>query len=406
MSAFQVYYERVHLGLGALPPLPHPATLPPAWLEASAWFRRYPEVAPPAADLPKPRQPRVSHAPLRSLKRDILAQLADYQVYAERLRRWDPESYKLFRRIGMYVPPIGMEASPQTLEPAIVRTLPGFGAIAIGLAHENEHKDSIPARFMYFRKLSRPGSDIERRGGGVVYRCHVYWDDAKDQKLVKARGYGVGLDFAVHVAPDGTLHALRMLQSAPQTIRHKRGAGKARKGANHSTVVHQRWMLPEVENARTKNAADAVLFNFNLMMNFWAQAAQASIIRVTATKSGLVMPFVVDVLQTPQFFNDREPVIIDGKKRRIFHIVRTHTRMTKRGPLHIKTHFAGLRQFKWNGYDIAITVPGREHKDLAEMDIGSYEDGTDEEISTGKFIEQNEFAEIIADAIGAPAVPA
>ena len=219
--------------------------------------------------------------------------------------------------------------------------------------------------------------------------------------LLGAIGYGVGADYAVHVAPDGRLTALRMLQSTPQTIRHKHGAWRG----YTSTVVHRRWALPDIDCAEDKKAAWVITL-FCLTMNFWAQAAQQSMIRVTATKGALVMPFVVDILQTPGFFADREPVIIDGKKRRIFHIVRTHVRMTKRGPLHIKAHFAGLRRFNWNGYDIAITVPGREHKDLTEMDIGCLEDGTDDEMAGGGYIEQVELGEIVADAIGAPRVAA
>ena len=407
MSAFQAFYERVHLGF-ELPPLPHlrpPATLPPAWIDDDAWFRLYPEVAPPAPLPPQrlvPAKVATDQAvSLRSLKRDILAQLADYQVYAERLRRWDPESYKLFRRIGMYMPPEGMQADGYTLEPAVLRSLPGFGAVALGLNWEPEDKDRLPSRMVYFRKLDRPGCDVEQRGGGVIYRCHTYWDDAKDAKLNKLRGYGVGMDYAVHVAPDGTMAALRMRQSAPQTIHHKRGTWRG----YQSKVVHQRWALPDVHCAADKKA-DWIIRVFCLTMNFWLQSAQQSMIRVTASKGGLVMPFVVDILQTPQFFADREPVMIDGKKRRIFHIVRAHIRHTKHGDLPIRTHFAGLRQFTWAGYDIAISVPGRDHRDIAEMDVGCVENGTDEELASGAFMEQAEFADIVADTIGAPKVMA
>jgi hypothetical protein len=407
MSAFQTFYERLHLG-PELPPLPHirpNATLPPAFAD-DAWFRLYPEVAPRAAEPPpKPARALVPKpertTSLRSLKADVLEQLGRYQVYAERLRKWDPESYRMFRRIGMYVLPDGMEAERGKLEPAVLRNLPGFGAISMDLRRDRAD-DQIPARFIYFRKLDKPGHDIERRGAGATYRCHVYWDDTEDKVLNQHRGYGVGQDYAVHVAPDGTVHALRMLQSKTQTIRHKHG----RYRGHQSTVVHQRWDLPDLDPVKGLARADSIVMSFCLTMNFWAQSAQSSMIRVTATKGGLVMPFVVDVLQTPGFFSDREPVIIDGKKRRIFHIVRAHVRHTKRGAVPIRTHFAGLRRFTWNGYDIAITVPGRDHRDLAEMNVGALEDVAPELEAAGGFIEQSAFAEIVADAIGAPQVAA
>jgi hypothetical protein len=413
MSAFQAYYDWLH-SAPALPPPPLPhararPTLPPAFAD-DAWFRFYPEVAPRAEEVPEPgpapvppARPKPARAPgLRSLKQDVLEQLGEYQVYAARLKRWDPESYKMFRRIGMYIPPPDMMADRAELEPAVLRNLPGFGAVAIGLAMEPDlASDRMPTRFAYFRKLDRPGHDIERRGGGVIYRCHVYFDDAKDQRLNRLRGYGVGLDYAVEVTPDGRINALRMLQSKKQTIHHKRGRWRGQ----HSQVTHQTWTLPDFDRPR-ETMADWIALSFCLTMNFWAQSAQQSIIRVTATKGAVVMPFVVDVLQTPGFFADREPVTIDGKKRRIFHIVRAHVRHTKHGDLPIKTHFAGLRQFKWNGYDIAITVPGRDHRDIAEMTIGALEDPTGEEDASGGFMEQTEFTEIVADAIGAPQVAA
>jgi hypothetical protein len=63
MSAFQARYEALHLD-PAHPALGRPGAhlLPPDWIERSPWFRRYPEVAPPATppvlpDEPLPPQP-------------------------------------------------------------------------------------------------------------------------------------------------------------------------------------------------------------------------------------------------------------------------------------------------------------------------------------------------------------
>jgi hypothetical protein len=357
-------------------------TLDPAW----------PVLTPVCHDFP-------GRSSVRSLKKDLLEQLDGYQVYAARLRKWDPDSYKLFRRIGMYVLPPDMLADRVELEPAVVRHPPGFGAVGMDLAgRREEDADWIFGRFVYFRKLERPGHDIQRAGLGTVYRCHIYWDDNKDKKLNAERGHGFGADFAVLVTPDGQVHALRMRQSKPQTIRHKRGRDRG----HTSQVTHQHWALPDIEAAHGLSVAERIVSLFCMTMNFWAQAAQSSMIRVTATKGALVMPFVVDILRTPDFFRDREPVTIDGKTRRIFHIVRAHVRHTKRGDVGIKTHFAGLRRFRWNGYDIAISVPGREHVDLAEMSVGACEGVSTEEEVAGGFMEQTEFAELVANAIGAP----
>jgi hypothetical protein len=417
MSAFQSFYETLHQQTRLAPPpvLPSapvapvmpgvPAQLPRPFVEGNAWFRRYPDVAPRAEDAAEPGPPPPAKQPrqrsnLRSLKQDLLEQLDEYQIYAKRLRKWDVESYQMFRRLGMYVPPSDMLADRCRLEPAVLKNPPGFGAVAIGLACKEiagEKERTIPARFCYFRKLDRPGSDIERRGEGVIYRAHLYWDDHKDKVLEQKRGFGIGRDFAVHLAPDGTIHALRMRQPQVQVIRHKHG----RYRGHESTVVHQRWGLPDFD-LPPKAVAERIAEIFILTMNFWVQSAQSSAIRVTATKGDVVMPFVVDVLKTPEFFRDREPVVIDGKTRRIFHIVRGHIRHTRRGAVHIKTHFSGLRSFRWNGYQVAISVPGRDHGDLADITFGCLEDVPAHEEASGKFAGATEMAEIIADAIGAP----
>jgi hypothetical protein len=117
-------------------------------------------------------------------------------------------------------------------------------------------------------------------------------------------------------------------------------------------------------------------------MNSWTHHSRLSMIRVTATKDNVVMPFVVDVLDTPGFFNDREDMTDEsGHTKRIFHVVRAHTRDVKGKVRGIKMHFAGLRQF-----NIDCVV----------------EDVTDEEMAKTEFVELQEMAEIIADHINAP----
>jgi hypothetical protein len=383
--------------------------LPPAWAEGDAWFRLYPEVAlpvvVPAPAAPAPHQRRTRSAPtgpsIASLKADVLNRLGNYQVYVDRLRKHDRAGYNQFKRVGMYVIPgdQGLLAHRYELEPALLAELPGFGAVAMSLDDDSDPL-WIPARFVYFVKLDRPGRDIQVARDGVVYRCHVYWDDATD-KVLNRQGYqcGVGLDFAVQVLPSGEIRVLRMLCDNHQVIKH-------RKSRDPSVIQQRRWKIPPFEARDGLTPEQRVHELFCLMMNFWVQAARSSMIRVTATKGRVVMPFVVDVLQTPRFFDDREPVVIDGKTRRIFHIVRTHIRHTKRGALPIRTHFAGLRRFRWNGYDIDITVPGRDHKDLASMTIGALEDVPPNEEAAGKFIELEEMANIVADVIGSPQVAA
>ena len=406
---------------------------------AGLWLRRTPAPPPaPVLALPAPRAslepclppviclPDLTPRPQRQkrqsrsrkdiarLKTDVLDKLDLYLVYIKRLKKWDKEAYALYRRVGAFICQMNLEASSGTLEPSLVQSLPSFGAVALGLGSSVElqepEDDLIHIKFAYFTKLQRPGHDVERVNQGVTYRCHLYWDDQKkmDKSDVWGRhGHGMGQDILINVLPNGTVRPLRILKVHRQVIKHRDHTA--------SVVAHQRWGLPDIREDNTKinpnsvwanlSMADAIVRLFSLVANFWVAAARHSMIRVTAVKGGVVMPFVVDATDTPAFFADREPVISeDGKKRRIFHVVRAHVRNTPRGMKGVRLHFAGVRDFSWNGYQINITVPGKEHLDIADATFGALEDVPDEEQDGMMFLD--EFAETIATMIGSPKLDA
>jgi len=97
--------------------------------------------------------------------------------------------------------------------------------------------------------------------------------------------------------------------------------------------------------------------------------AEDSLLLAVAAKDNLIAVFGVDIKRVPFFFRDREHVFDakTGKKKRIFHIVRPHPRVTS--STGVKMHFRGLRKFAWNGYGISITVPGRDHENFYELDL-------------------------------------
>lgn len=352
-----------------------------------------PRILPPAKRL---RPPAIK----AELKRDVLERLKNYQVYIKRLKRHDPQSYQLYRRVGAFVLRADQEIHTDRLEPGTLHSLPGFGAVALGAPRSDEEGEEplIHVCFASFLKLARPGYDVERRNGGVIYRCAVYWDD-KD-RLKWDAGSGVTGEYVIHVdETSGTVTPLRMLKSQEQVIRHKHGADRG----TTTTVHHQRWGLPNYvpdHRAQKVTAADHLRFLFCGTMNFWADAATRSMIRVTATKDNIVMPFVVDALETPGFFQDRDVTVdVAGHKKRIFHVVRPHMR----GGRAVKLHFRGLSSFTWNGYQIKIVVPGLKVHDITEFTAGGLEDVTPNEISDGMLME--EAADIIADYIGSPSAP-
>lgn len=352
---------------------------------------------------PAPKAKAIRQTSVSELKRDVLDNLKAYQIYINRLRKADPEAYGMYRRTGAFILPPDMTSNSVELEPGVLAKLPSFGAICLGCERDSDPVGSdglpmIPIRFATMMKLTKPGAYVERRNDGVIYRCALFWDDVKDKNIRDATT-GVFREYMVHVGPCGTVTPLRVKKAETQVIRHRRTDADVlfRKGGNQSVVTHQRWGLPDIGELKSdETMADRIRVTFCLMMNFWAQAATQSMIRVTAEKGSVIMPFVVDVLDTPAFFADRNTVIdIAGHKKRIFHVVRPHIRANGQS---VKMHFRGLRSFLWNGYSISITVPGKWKADITELTAGAHEDEDVANLAPG-FIPIEELADRVADMI-------
>jgi hypothetical protein len=307
-----------------------------------------------------------------SFKESVLDQLPLYMKYIKRMRSGDPEAYKLYSKIGANLTPPFFHWNSGKLSPWWIETMPTFGAIAF-LQPKFDSEDSaasdrnICPKFFYFMKMKHPPVSVERVNSGVVYAVTAYWDELSFSKMK----HGAPTEFPVVVNEDGTVRLLRSRISQTQSIRHKRGLEKG----TISTITRERWGVDEwfLEWAfdHQKNPQDFLTGLFIDVCNTFQQV-NSSMIRVSAKKGAVSATFGVDVTRTPRFFDDREVTLnSNGKKQRVFHIARAHMRRTADGrSIGIKTHFRGLRKFSWNGYDILITVPGREHLDILEFNAG------------------------------------
>lgn len=329
---------------------------------------------------------------------DILDQLEIYMHYIKRMKRGDPEAYKLYSKIGAHIVPRQADWDGVELSPWWLQTMPSFGAISYTttatLEEEKETKSLYP-RFMYFRKYSHQPPDIEYAKGGAVYAVTAYWDDKKDFK------HGVPTEFPVLVCPNGSVRLLRANLRKSQTIRHRRGTYRG----TDTTITCQRWGVHEwflswagqhkmnVQEHLTKLFIGAA--NGFEMMN-------SSMIRVSAEKDGLIAAFGVDVTYTSHFFADRDvDLTIDNKKQRIFHLARVHPRTLADGRVvPVKTHFRGLREFRWNGYDVRITVPHLDHLDIASFNGGVVdEDSPFAMTHRDELVRIEEFADVMANVV-------
>ena len=312
---------------------------------------------------------------------EILSQLDLYRWYAARLKKSDAEAYGLYSKVGaVLIAGLSLnERDDPSLEPWFVQNMPTFGAAAmihplIEDMETKESKEGVFPKFLYFHKYTRSPKGVQITNN-TVYLCTYYFDGKtngrKDRRALKNHGYPA--QFAVSVSPDGDVRVLMSLVTEHQVVKHGRGGA--------FSIAHQRWGIPEflrVWAIEQKMTPAAFLRRaFIVAVNKWVTASMSTI-RVSAEKGGVVAAFGVDMHRTPYFFADREvSVTSSGKKRRIFHVRRTHFRMLANGKrIPIKMHFAGLRDFFWNGYRVHITVPGWHHHDLREWNVGVLDEQT------------------------------
>jgi len=353
------------------------------------WRRIFPAVsetpvAPGAPAAPKLLPPEDSGE--FYFREAILDQLDYYMKCLARMRRADLDSYQLYSELGGNVLPEGALSwfakvgafkdeidlpLDATLSPWFRDTMPSFGAIFVGkVARDIEAKEKawVP-RFFYFRKYDRrlAPPEIQRAANGAVYVVTVFWDDLEG-RWNKQRKSGVPQDFPVVVGPDGSVKVLRILVQDNTSIRHKQGKDRGKK----FTIPRRKWVAAdpwfELWAKEYGAATEKYLTALFVQLANTYEIANASMVRIAASKGDLTAAFGVNIKRTPYFFKDREVNLTDsGKRRRIFHIVRPHVR--KNGSA-VKMHFRGERSFEWNGYRIHVTVPGRDHENLAEFSVG------------------------------------
>lgn len=299
----------------------------------------------------------------------ILDDLDHYRRYLARLKSSDREAYELFSRMGMVLSSRHGMFDAKEPEKMLRGNIPTFGAVVLG--DDAMEDDDNTIKFIYFTKYEKNAPGIEPAPGMQAFSVNVVFDyDGKRYgEKYKLRRPAIA-EFGVAIDQNGTIRLLRTLIRSRQVIPFRRGQHRG----SSAVITHQRWgvspFITRLAERRGITPTEAAVTIFSLAVNAWVSISDSTI-RVHAQRDGLAAVFAVDMLRTPQFFNDREPVFTKtGRKARIFHIVRAHPRTLPNGKvIGIKTHFAGLRRFSWNGHEVSISVPGREHFSLSEFTV-------------------------------------
>lgn len=337
----------------------------------------------------------------------ILQQLERYFVYIERMKKADPDAYGFYREVGATILPYlasgswkrgdkeDDEKSKKHVTPLpgyFHKTRPSFGCFVYGADPETERyeREGDPGRkgkfwvpkFMYFRKYKKPPPELQLIAGGDIYAMTVYWDAPFDKRIK----YGRPQEFGIFISADGKevialkacntkyipVPSKRETRSSYRTGHYTRGPIPRRRDLGHIVVPQRAYHIPgEFEKWAKDHGEDCQHFLTELFKTSIVRSEQSrySMTRVTATKGDIAAVFGVNIHRTAYFFQDRDVTLTEhGERKRIFHFVRPHVRSNGE---EVRAHFRGLREFSWAGYEIRITVPGRDHVDIADVNFGA-----------------------------------
>jgi len=365
-----------------------------------------------------------------SFRDTILDQLDRYWIYLERMKKHDSDSYEFYKKLGAtVVPPIhwfmhkGLKHKEKIFDkdkkrPIVLHPLspwwkanrPTFGCVTFGIGtqieqdeleirdegHENQRM-WIP-KFLYFTKYKTPPPNVQPTTNGDVYAMTVWWDRPHDPdpKFADRHKSGVPEQYAVYVSADGNdVHVLPQCQTDFVPIRRKKPYHGFKRGKTF-TIPHRHWAIPGHYTAWAKyhNTTPNILLT-SIFLNAATSLEQAaySMVRVAVHKENLTAVFGVDIKRLPYFFQDRDITLTErGSRKRAFHIVRPHVR---KDGTPVKTAFRGEREFTWAGYQVKITIPGRDHFLMAEFDVGVEDLEEVDKKELEKYADMKKLAEVL-----------
>jgi len=283
---------------------------------------------------------------------------------ARRLKKLDHDAYARFARIGAVICGEDTKALANRLD-VQVGCIPAFGAVFLD---PEEKDDTFKMDFLSFTRVAPTDrAGVEPFGGDVFLVSALY--TCKGSSPYPAQ-------FAVGVAPGGKIKALKCKIEHKIRLHHR---NRKKGDSAFSTITKSEYGYPPLlceplgKDTRSdlfkKGSPDErATYLFSVAVNFYVTAAISGL-RVTAKKGNTLASFFVPMTDTAYFFQDRTKAAdpSTGKTKRIFHIVRAHSRTTEEGVSFVKSHFRGLRKFSWNGYEITVSQQGLHHADLLQF---------------------------------------
>ena len=284
---------------------------------------------------------------------DLLDQIDDTFKSLRLLKKHNREDYNLFSKAGVTVVNGDYNWTDNEYNAWFdFKNMPAFGACHYPTLPEDkeiEARGKAPAKFLFFKKMKRPYN--VQPSNDTVFIMTAIFEREKRQGVC---------DVYISVDNEGEVKPLKMCQ--PQYLPFKKqGDGAWR----------MKWDWPEdLKMVAQCNGYDPYTMARSLFITTTnVSMTSSSGITVRAKKKKDVATFAIDMLRTPYFFADRDKVVDDkGQTKKIFHIVRGHYRQSTDGAAtHVKTHFRGLRRFTWSGYQVLVSMNGKNNTDVFDF---------------------------------------
>lgn len=313
----------------------------------SFFRKKAPQSAPPipqqAARAPRKIRQSNEYETYATL-RGLLSNLEDHFAALKVLKKYDIEMYQQYKRFGGIVSPESAVIPHQTDNLSMPELLPSFAALSFSNIDDDE---GLFPRIVCFQRIKFPRNC--QPSNGIIYNVvFVYFDD----KIKKPAAF----DYYVSVK-DGRVTTLKTFGSRTQKIKTQ-------------TIIHTEWAYNRVLTRWAKtigtSPAQAGAMAFASVMN--AAQSHGLGLQVMAERHGVVARFSVDLLRTPYFFKHRDAED-NGKRKRIFHIVRTHKRTANGKTSFVRSHFRGNRKFTWAGCNVELVMQGT-HSAITALDAG------------------------------------
>lgn len=296
---------------------------------------------------PKPKRARRTREPLHVS--DVLDLLPKCRELMSPLRRLDLPSYRFWQVFGAK---ITVADSIDWKVPRWPKDLPAHGMIFhYDAAWEAE--DRFPGHFVYFTKLKRnPHDAVVPPGTVVMFVITVAFTENKNK--------GIAYEYFAALNGDGEITIVSQRNQERQSLRRGGAFWKTRWGYSAWLEFHfkeHKRICPKDRQCESVAAFGERLFRDAM----WQYCAGFDDFQVRAERDGISVAFNVAVGRTPAFFKDRETdAARDGKRKRIFHAVAQHARVSADGTeTNIRAHYRGERSFMWKGERIVITPADR-----------------------------------------------